>query len=208
LHRIVEKVPVVTADHLDETSTYPRPATIQCVVVAQGVDGAGGRIITVDTSLPWYIESTSGASMFVVRPDQLEDAVDAHEPGPNLGTDQPTQLRAEQPQESQMKADFDGARIDGWDAFHDQSAAVFGFPDFYGRNMNAWIDCLIYVREGDGMSRFTLGPEAPLVVEVANSQVFRERAPEIFTAFLDGVTFVNNEQRAAGETPALQLLLL
>lgn len=201
LHRFVEKIPVVTTDSLDETSSYPRPSTIECVIVAHGVDGIGGRIITVDTSEPWHIASTSGESTFVVRPEQLECIADG----------QRAQLPSEQLEarlsEPQLKVHLDGAQITSWDAFHDQSSAVFGFPDFYGRNLNAWIDCLTYVREGDGMSRFKL-PEASLVIEVANSREFRECAPEIFAAFMDCVAFVNQCQREAGEEPALQLLLL
>ena len=34
----------------------------------------------------------------------------------------------------------DCARIHDWNSFHDEFATVFGFPDFYGRNMNAWIE--------------------------------------------------------------------
>ena len=56
---------------------------------------------------------------------------------------------------------LNGSKITDWKSFHDECAAVFGFPDFYGRNMNAWIDCLTYVREGDGMSRYELGPDEP-----------------------------------------------
>lgn len=32
------------------------------------------------------------------------------------------------------------ARIHDWVTFHDVFAELFGFPDFYGRNMDAWID--------------------------------------------------------------------
>ncbi|MGC8001097.1 barstar family protein, partial [Salmonella enterica] len=35
-----------------------------------------------------------------------------------------------------------GDRITDWDSFHTESAAAFGFPDFYGRSMDAWVDCL------------------------------------------------------------------
>ncbi|WP_198291405.1 barstar family protein [Methyloversatilis discipulorum] len=32
-------------------------------------------------------------------------------------------------------------RITDWPSFHDEFNRVFQFPAFYGRNMNAWIDC-------------------------------------------------------------------
>ncbi|MDG3003854.1 barstar family protein [Paludisphaera mucosa] len=35
---------------------------------------------------------------------------------------------------------LDTRRITDWDAFHDAFAEAFGFPEFHGRNMNAWID--------------------------------------------------------------------
>jgi hypothetical protein len=99
-----------------------------------------------------------------------------------------------------------GAAVRDWDAFHDQSAAAFGFPAFYGRNMNAWIDCLTYVREGDGMSRFALGPSESLIVELLDSKAFRKQAPEIFDAFVECVAFVNHRHAVAGEIPALHIL--
>lgn len=70
-HQFIEKVPVVTTDDLDASSTYPRPAAIDCMVVAEGMDDRGVSVITVDTSHPWDIASTTGESTFVVRPEQL-----------------------------------------------------------------------------------------------------------------------------------------
>jgi hypothetical protein len=48
--------------------------------------------------------------------------------------------------------------------------------------MNAWIDCLTYLRDGDGVSRFHLGPDEPLVVEILDVAMFKKRAPEVFDA--------------------------
>ena len=33
---------------------------------------------------------------------------------------------------------IDTARIKDWDSFHNVFAEAFGFPGFYGRNMDAW----------------------------------------------------------------------
>lgn len=49
---------------------------------------------------------------------------------------------------------LDSALITDWASFHQLSKEGMGFPDFYGANMK--IDCLTYVDEGDGMSRFQL----------------------------------------------------
>ena len=40
---------------------------------------------------------------------------------------------------------IDTRRVIDWDSFHNEFAEVFGFPRFYGRNMNAWIDCMTYL---------------------------------------------------------------
>ncbi|WP_161883865.1 barstar family protein [Deinococcus alpinitundrae] len=57
------------------------------------------------------------------------------------------------------KVTLDTSRIRDWESFHDVSVQTFGFPDFYGRNMDAWIDCLTYLDEGDGMSIVVLGTD-------------------------------------------------
>lgn len=103
---------------------------------------------------------------------------------------------------------IDGGVITDWEAFHTISAAEFGFPEFYGRNMNAWIDCLTYIRGGDGMSRFRLGPHRHLVIQVHDSSLLRSQARDIFEALLDAVAAVNQRQSGVGEEPALLLLMM
>ena len=71
------------------------------------------------------------------------------------------------------------AEIRNWETFHDICARDFRFPDFYGRNMNAWIDCLTYVREGDGMSRFFLQEDEYLYIYLPDFVTFSQREPEI-----------------------------
>jgi hypothetical protein len=51
---------------------------------------------------------------------------------------------------------LDASLITDWNSFHTTCRETFGFPEFYGMNMNAWIDCLTYLDEGDGMSQFHL----------------------------------------------------
>jgi Barstar (barnase inhibitor) len=103
---------------------------------------------------------------------------------------------------------LDTARIHGWHDFHRISAETFGFPDFYGRNMNAWIDCLTYIREGDGMSSFVLGDTEQLFVRLPDYEVFAGRVPEIAAELLLCVSFVNQRSLESNEKPALVLVLL
>jgi hypothetical protein len=104
------------------------------------------------------------------------------------------------------RVQLDGFTIADWDAFHDQCVAVLGFPPFYGRNMDAWIDCLTYIRDGDGMSRFVLGRTEVLVIEVLSTRTFNRQAPEILGALVECAASVNQRQADAGEIPALHVL--
>jgi RNAse (barnase) inhibitor barstar len=55
---------------------------------------------------------------------------------------------------------LDCDRITDWESFHAVFAEVFGFPSFYGRNMDAWIDCMSYLDKPEvGMSTVQSLPE-------------------------------------------------
>ena len=100
---------------------------------------------------------------------------------------------------------LDGARIRDWATFHTLCAATFGFPGFYGRNMNAWIDCLTYLRDGDGMSRFELAADEVLRIEVRNSADLQRRLPELTEVLVESVEAVNQRQLEIGQPPVLDL---
>jgi hypothetical protein len=70
-HFIVEKAPVVSTEDLWSTSTYPRAGEVACEVVAEWQDEAGQSLARVNTERPWGIESTVGASEFVVHSSQV-----------------------------------------------------------------------------------------------------------------------------------------
>jgi hypothetical protein len=68
---------------------------------------------------------------------------------------------------------IDCLRITDWTSFHTVFAETLGFPDFYGRNMNAWVDCLTYVDEsGDAMTKIH-APEGGVLVLCLDNCVFR-----------------------------------
>lgn len=41
----------------------------------------------------------------------------------------------------------DASQITDWTSFYGAFAKAFGFPDFFGRNMDAWIDCMTNLDE-------------------------------------------------------------
>lgn len=102
---------------------------------------------------------------------------------------------------------LDTRNIVDWPTFHDACALAFGFPGFYGRNMNAWIDCLTYLRLDDGMSRFHLAAGEVLHVEVPTWNEFHRRLPHIAEALVECSELVNDRLREQGEEPVLALEL-
>ena len=102
---------------------------------------------------------------------------------------------------------LDGTRITDWKAFHAECQAVFGFPDFYGRNMDAWIDCLSGLRDSDGMTKFTLLPDDMLRIEVLHTESLRRKTPEILEALEECAAEVNERCIESGQKPPLSLLL-
>jgi RNAse (barnase) inhibitor barstar len=100
---------------------------------------------------------------------------------------------------------LDGSRIIDWPSFHRESQAVFGFPAFYGGNLDAWIDCLCGVRDDDGMSGFHLAPNEVLDIELRHADILREKAPQILETLEELVATVNERITEAGQAQALRL---
>ena len=94
-----------------------------------------------------------------------------------------------------------------WSSFHDQCIEVFGFPSFYGRNINALIDCLSYLTDNDGMTRFVLANDEQLVITIKDFVAFSANTPEICSAFLEAIAFVNQRYLSSGEIARLALVL-
>lgn len=101
---------------------------------------------------------------------------------------------------------IDCDRITDWDSFHDVFAEEFGFPAFYGRNMNAWIDCVGYLDEPTaGMTSIAVPPGRTLTLELDGVTAFAARCPEQYAALVEGVAFVNWRRAEAGRWALLAL---
>ena len=103
---------------------------------------------------------------------------------------------------------LDGRKLTDIHAFHRECALAFGLPDFYGRNISALIDCLSGVRDNDGMSRFVLGPEELLDIELSDAAIVSHEAPAVLAALEDTVDEVNLRHAEQGAVPPLRLVLL
>jgi hypothetical protein len=84
------------------------------------------------------------------------------------------------------------ARITDWSSFHDLFAELLGFPDYYGRNMDAWIDCLTHADEPEaGMVSAPLGDDEVLTLQLEDAGDFAARCPEQYAAVVECSAFVN-----------------
>jgi RNAse (barnase) inhibitor barstar len=104
------------------------------------------------------------------------------------------------------KVSLDCDKIVDWRSFHEEFARVFAFPEFYGKNMNAWIDCMTYVDDPDsGMSTVHCERGSVLALELLNVESFRRRCRELYEAVVEGVAFVNWRRLETGDPAVLTI---
>lgn len=97
-------------------------------------------------------------------------------------------------------------RITNWSTFHDVFDEALGFPAYYGRNMDAWIDCLTYVDDpATGMTRVTVGAGDVLTLQIEAVDEFARRCPEQYDALIECSAFVNWRRIETGERPIIAL---
>ncbi|SRR6266511_5384087 len=89
--------------------------------------------------------------------------------------------------------------------FHSVFAEVLGFPDFYGRNMAAWVDCLTYADEDGGMRNVTVPDGDVLTLQLDGVTEFAARCPEEYDALIESAAFVNWRRIDMGDRPILAL---
>jgi hypothetical protein len=101
---------------------------------------------------------------------------------------------------------IDTSRIRDWPTFHDEFNRVFQFPAFYGRNMDAWIDCMSYLDTPDEeMTGVHCSPGYVLTIELSEAQEFKRSCPEQFSHLLECAGFVNWRRTERGLPPLLAL---
>jgi hypothetical protein len=104
-------------------------------------------------------------------------------------------------------AELNGAAITGFDSFHAACKAAMGFPDSYGNTMDAWVDCLSYLRDEDGMSKFRLKPNEVLEIVIQDAAAMQAAVPDILEEVTYCVAGINERYEDYGEKPALKLVL-
>ncbi len=98
---------------------------------------------------------------------------------------------------------IDARRLTDVAGLHAELSQAFGFPDGYGNNLDALIDCLTYLDDPDaGMTRVHVarGQVATLVIE--HNDVATKSATQV-RALVDAVAFVNWRRIEKGEPSIL-----
>ena len=87
------------------------------------------------------------------------------------------------------KVEIDCHELTDWQAFHSVFAEKLGFPDYYGRNMNAWYDCFSSL---PGESTVLTLSEGDVVwLDLKHYKNLQAQQPELAEAILEGAAFVN-----------------
>ncbi len=98
---------------------------------------------------------------------------------------------------------IDGGRIVDRAAFHVDFAEAFGFSEFYGRNMDAWIDCMSSLDQSEsGLSRIHGSASDPVVLRIDHCDAV---PGDIFDDLVGCAGFVNWRNLQAGY-PAILVL--
>jgi hypothetical protein len=99
------------------------------------------------------------------------------------------------------------SEIKDWDTFHTVFTHVFGFPDYYGRNMNAWIDLMSYL-DDSANCEVVVAKGGLVVMTIDSAAEFATRCPEQYEAIVECAAFVNHRRVECGEPPVLALMLI
>lgn len=98
-------------------------------------------------------------------------------------------------------------KIVDWESFHTVFAETLGFPGYYGRNMDAWIDCLTYADSNMAMTSISVNPDELLILRLDEAADFLVRCPEQYSALIRCTAFVNYRRIEVGDEPVVALIL-
>lgn len=104
-------------------------------------------------------------------------------------------------------AELNGAAIVDEAGFHAESRRAFGFPESYADSIDAWVDCMSYLRDEENMTRFRLEPDEVLEIVILESEKMKAAVPDLLEEIAFCVGGINERYEDYGEKPALKLVL-
>jgi len=103
-----------------------------------------------------------------------------------------------------VRIDLD--EVSDWASFHEVFKRTLGFFDGYGRNGDAWNDCMGDLDDLEtGITDFKVPPGNVLALRLDHVTNFRTRCPEIWSALIEMSAFVNWRRMEKGREPILAL---
>mgnify|MGYP001298707782 CR=1 FL=1 len=102
---------------------------------------------------------------------------------------------------------LDASKFLTWKTFHSYFQRKFGFPDFYGCNMNAWIDCMRDLDKPEfGMVKtISVNKGQYAVFRILNADTLKSKSPDIYLALIECCAFINRSRVEGGELPLVFL---
>ncbi len=92
-----------------------------------------------------------------------------------------------------MEIIIDFSDIRNKEDFHYLFKKVMGFPEFYGNNMDAWIDCMSYIDSPDAqMSSILVSPNESLEVVLVNTKTSKV-VPNLLQELVECTATVNQK---------------
>lgn len=97
-----------------------------------------------------------------------------------------------------------------WDevSFHEVFQKALGFPDFYGKNMDAWIDCMSDLHEETGLCNVKINSDEMLHLLIHATSDFKNRQPHLMDELIRCAGFVNDRFVSREEKPKLCFIFL
>lgn len=130
----------------------------------------------------------AGSTLVATTDEPIAIAVDAPAVLAHLGIPAPRAVVA-----------VDGAAMTTPAAMHAELARAFGFPAWYGHNLDALLDCLSSLDE-PGMSTLALAPGGVVTIAIADASAMPEA---LYHALLDTIAAANQRAGATGSRVAV-----
>ncbi len=89
---------------------------------------------------------------------------------------------------------FTMQQLASWESFHDSFAQALGFFDGYGRNMDAWIDCMSSLQPDDNLTEYSIADDEVLGLELEDFESFSREHPEQCAELLQCTAFLQFSQ--------------
>jgi RNAse (barnase) inhibitor barstar len=106
------------------------------------------------------------------------------------------------------KIKIDGSKIKDWNSFHEVFQHTFGFLEGYGKNGDAWIDCMGDIHNDTGMSKVRVPAQEPLLLQIDDTQSIEDSCPEVLEGLSGMIAFVNNNRLLNNGQSPIYLLLV